>query len=237
MTEDKLKIADKIRKILAKATNNPSQGETETALLKAQELLIKHGLTMSDLQVVGGSSREIVKDGAHDWTKSPWWYYPLAKVLGDNFRCYVYVEEGRKYSNGVTSKTHKADRVVFMGLKDDVETCKTCFNYAMMYVQYQTQRVRRKVRKEGRDTGGVANDYIVGFINGLKDKFTEQVAANCWAVALVKDPELTEKFNQISLTNSQTKFKRRRDEEAYNMGYQQGKTFDKPSGFIKGGGE
>lgn len=235
MTEDRAKIADKIRKVLAKATNNPSQGEAEAALLKAQELLLKHGMSMSDLQVGGENSKEIIKEGAHDLTRVPWWYYPLAKVLGDNFRCYTYIEQGYKYGNGVTSSYHKASRIVFLGLKDDVETCKACFHYAMMYIQYQTQRVRRKVRKQGRDTSGVANDYIIGFIKGLEDKFKEQVAVNCWALVLMKDSEVTEEYDKLSLTNSKTKFKRRMDPEAYNLGYQHGKTFDKPSGFIKGG--
>jgi len=147
--------------------------------------------------------------------------------LADNFRCYTY-----------TSMWKGKGSVTFMGLKEDVELAKTLFQYAILYIQYQTQLVRRKLRKQGINTGGAANDYIQGFLAGLKTQFDEQVAANCWAVALVKDEAVEKKYQDMTFEKGKPKQVRRQyNKEAYEKGYQHGKNFDKPAGQIKVGEE
>ena len=43
-------VSRKIRLLLAKASNNPFREEAEACLLKAQEIMARHGLEMRDVR-------------------------------------------------------------------------------------------------------------------------------------------------------------------------------------------
>lgn len=225
MTEERAKVADKVRKLLARTVNNPSQAEAETALLKAQEMLVKNGMTLEDLGEGIIGPRTVERTMAHEPNKTPWWYGQLALVLADNFRCFTYI-------TGLPNR--KA--IMFMGFPEDIEVAKACFQYAVLFINYQTQRVRKDVRKQGRDTKGVANDYISGFITGLRDKFKEQVDTNQWALVLVRPQELVQAIGDMDLQpGKRHQYTRRHDADAYNRGYQHGKNFTRPEGALKEG--
>lgn len=217
------RILDKIRKVLTLAENNPSEQEAQSALLLAQRLMVENGIAMADLKVSNKVDEEVVSEAAHDMTKTPWWYYELARVLADNFRCKFFATtQGKGYS-----------QVTFLGLKSDVETIKTLFNFATLTLKYQTQRLRTKYRKEGKPTDGIANDYIAGFLKGLKDKFAEQVSQNGWGLVLVTGAAVIKSFEAMNLgSKAAPKHKRAHDSDAYGLGIERGRAFNSPTGHI-----
>ena len=220
------KVISKIRKLLDRTVNNPHQGEVEAALLLAQRLMVEHGVTMMDVATEDQKkTKEVVKEAGHDFTRTPWWYKELGMILANNFRCYLYMDR----------VTGGGSRVMFMRLRDDVEITKVLFQYAMINIHYQTQRMRRKIRKQGTPTDGIAVDYTRGFLNGLRDKFREQVDTNQWGLVLVKDSDVVEAYDKMSFTKGKPIFTPRRafNDDAYNTGYKHGKSFDKPAGQIE----
>lgn len=218
------KLIDKIKKLLAKSSNNPSEAEASACFLKAQEMLAKAGLSME--AVIGSEEqvKEIVKEYAHEFTKMPWWYPQLGNIIAQNFRCYLYISTW----GGKSATT-------FMGLKQDVEISKALFQYALLFIKYQCQLVRRKVRKQGLPTDGVANDYISGFLSGLHTRFQEQVENNNWGLVLVKDNDLVAAFEEMNLQkrSKEHRVTRAHNAAAYAKGFEHGKSFDKPAGQIE----
>ena len=218
------KIIDKIRKVLTLAENNPSEQEAQSALLLAQRLMVESGIAMADLKTANSVGEDIITGYAHDLTKCPWWYYELARVLADNFRCKFFVTtSGKGYS-----------QVTFLGLRSDVETTKTLFSFAVLTLKYQTQRLRSKYRKEGKPTNGIANDFISGFLKGLKDKFVEQVSQNGWGLIIVTGAAVIKHFEDMNLgSKSAPGFKRAHDSEAYGLGVERGRSFNSPTGHLE----
>jgi hypothetical protein len=77
------------------------------------------------------------------------------------------------------------------------------------------------------------NDYCVGFMDGLKEKFTSQVENMGFGLILVKDSELVQMYNNLNLKTIKHSFKRSGNEEAYGTGFNHGKAFDKPEALLK----
>lgn len=123
MTErDNGKIIDKVKKLLA-LTGSPYADEAEAAMLKAQELLLKHGLTISEVET---AEKPTVKEVAGEEVstgrkRSAWWEKILAGIIGDNFRCIAYYRR-------------KKPGFYFLGLKEDVEVAKEVFSYAVIVI-------------------------------------------------------------------------------------------------------
>jgi hypothetical protein len=273
------KVINKIKKALKIAEGSKNPEEAQTAMLTAQKLLAKHGLSMSDVKM-----DEVKKEVTHEGIglgKNLWYEKGLAAIIGENFRCYSYISHDRR----------NATRIVFMGLKEDVEIAKEVFGFAVNAVEHHARRYvedyKRKLNEkygmpDTKDmtieeiekfasanyvrvnyyknqygdneaiykmrltmalrkqivgnikTAGIKNDFIKGFLKGLQDKFKEQVAKESFALVLVKDEVVQSAYNSIKFRKAdQSSVKSEGSFKAYQQGYEQGKTFVKPSGLIK----
>ncbi len=83
------KILEKIRKVLAKANNNPSAEEAETAMLIAQRIMVENNLCMDDVILTEGSEikKEAVEVTMSDKMRLAWCEKDLTNVIAKNFRC------------------------------------------------------------------------------------------------------------------------------------------------------
>jgi hypothetical protein len=209
------RIIDKVRKAIALSTYNPSAEEGQTALLKAQELMAKHNIGMDE---VGDKKieKEVVVADLTSRGRTPFWKKSLAKVISENFRCMAY-----------TSKFGGKSSLKILGLTEDVELAKEMFDFAVGTLEYSVGEYMKRLRRElgvGGSTG-VRNDYILGFIKGLNDKFRKQVEQNNWALVLVKDELVTQHIENMRFTSGKTsKVQRSNNKDAYNSGYERGKT-------------
>ena len=120
-------IIQKIKKLLALASSD-NENEAQAAMMKAQELLAKHKLTIRDVNDVHEESKVIEKQTAVTFKKATW-KGRLSSVIASNFCCYNYY---------YTDKTH---RVSFMGLPEDVETAVSVFEYAVEYITGRTRQL------------------------------------------------------------------------------------------------
>lgn len=199
------KSIDKIKKLLALASS-PNEHEAQSALLKAQELLAKHNLTMEDVTDCNITEDVIQYNFEVSFTKMEWRMI-LATIIADNFRCYCWGNIGgsRGYGVGFT----------FLGKESDVEICKTIYIYAKKCIETNIKRLQKECKEKGYSSKGVAKSYGYGFCVGLKNKFRDQVQEHQeWGIILSKPKDVVQKYEEIN-----SNFKNRTNKPSVNTKY------------------
>ena len=79
------KIISRIQKLLSLSTSN-FQGEAESALLKAQKLMLLHGLAGEDINP-DIAAHEPIAEKEVQHSQTPLWHGKVAVILASNFRC------------------------------------------------------------------------------------------------------------------------------------------------------
>lgn len=175
------KILNKIKNLLDLANNNPNENEAIAAALKAQELMAKYNIELDQLDDKK-ETREIVKEIYHQSDKHEMrkWKIGLADIIAQNFRCKVYF-------------MNKKD-VVFYGYKEDAKIALNVFTYLYEIGNKFAVRYYNKCKKEGKETRGVMNTYLVGFKDGVAEVLEKQ----CTALMIVTPKEVTESFDEMT---------------------------------------
>lgn len=202
------KIIEKIKNLLDLANNNPNENEALAAALKAQELMAKYNIELEQLDHKE-ETREIVKEiyrqsGKHEMKK---WKIGLAAIIAENFRCKVYFMNTQD--------------VVFYGYKEDAKIALQVFTYLYEVGNKFAVRYYNKCKKEGRETRGVMNTYLVGFRDGVKDVLGKQ----CTALMIVTPKEVNESFDEMTKNwkTTTTRLRMSRDAAAYSDGKSDGR--------------
>ncbi|WMM26685.1 DUF2786 domain-containing protein [Tissierella sp. MB52-C2] len=205
-------IVLRIKKLLA-LSESSNEYEAKSAMLKAQELLVKHKISLKeieehkDINVIEGKTNITFRQGK--------WKGKLASVVAENFGCYHFYR---------TNKTHT---IVFMGKDEDVTVCRIVLEYAIDCIVSMVKKLRYQYSKEGYSTKGLENDYALGFIEGLNKAFEKQKEVNQeWGLVLVKDQAVIDEYNNMEFKrtiNSNTKFQGFGD--VYYQGVEDGENF------------
>ena len=170
------KVLEKVKKLFALAGNNPSEAEAQAAALRAQELIAKYNLTITD------------EDEKLEMTESSFvtgvdksWKYGLAAVIEKNFRVKSYWIGKRK--------------VVFYGYKQDTEVAREVFQYLFKVCEKNARRECRKSYQTYGTEKGVYYSYTRGFITGIGQKLDEQ----CVALMIVTPPEVNDQWEEFKV--------------------------------------
>lgn len=223
----KEKIVKRIQKLLALAADNANANESQNALLMAQKMMIEEGLTEADVSTESGG-HEAAKKEAYtkpftDYKKMDFWEGQLAMIIAENFRCFCWFNSDFKI---------EGKRLMFVGLKDDVDLAFEVFKFASRSIEYHVKEFVNELKGYGEKvTAGHKNEYILGYLNGLRDKFKEQVESNSWTVALVKDEIVLKEYDDIKARLGLKSSRRSNvslagDKDARQQGYNKGKQFE-----------
>lgn len=180
--ENREKVLKKIENLLALAGNNPSENEALAAALKAQELMAKYNIELAEVEGQD-KSEEIVKEkyapkaNCHYVRK---WRYTLANIIARNFCCKTYV---------VNRET-----TVFYGYAKDAKIAVEVFKFLFETGNKLANRYYLKCKKEGAETKGVLNTYLLGFCDGIKEVLDKQ----CTALMIVTPKEVEESYAELS---------------------------------------
>lgn len=220
-------IIRKVRKALALAKDTPSDSESQTAMLLAQKMMAEHSLSMSDIEIASDKpSQKVTNDSVVEAGRIHWWQKTLSTIIADNFRCYAIIYKGMGSS-----------KMVFLGKENDVELAKEVYMFAEAMIKSLSKDYvkGRGIKGNRAYTQAIKNDYITGFLKGLKDKFKEQVEKEGWGLVLVKDTDLVKHYNELGTKKSRSSSShlRRGDDDAVNSGYNDGKRFDQNRKHIK----
>lgn len=207
--EKREKILKKIENLLALAGNNPSENEAIAAALKAQELMAKYNIELADIE------GEKPKNNITEETYTPKanchyvrkWRYTLAQIIAKNFCCKTYCIN--------------RDTIVFYGYEKDAKIAVEVFKFLFETGNKLANRYYLKCKKEGKNTKGVLNTYLVGFCDGIKEVLDKQ----CTALMIVVPKEVEEAYTERSkgfklIKNSLNVTS---DDRAYNEGKTEGK--------------
>lgn len=220
MVDEKLLV--KIHNLFKLAEDNPNANEAKSALLMAQKLMAQNGIEQSEVhQII--KPKEILKEHITEVCRLSWWGKQLAIIIAKNFRCEIYI-----------SKTRGGGRIVFLGLKEDVQLAKMVYNFATSALIHDiTIFVKQYKKRYVVYNVGIKNDFITGWVKGLDDQYTEQVNKNGWGLVLVKDPLVQQELNKIKLRKGQkSSATTGHNKNAYGKGFERGKQFSSPVGAL-----
>ena len=184
--------------------------------MKAQELLMKYKLSMKDIENFE-IENVTVEEKLTDFTfTGATWKGMLAKVIADNLCCHCYTR---------TSRTH---RIAFLGREEDVVIAEITLKYAIDFIEKESKKISRQRYKQNLSAIGVQSDYALGFIGGLKERYTSQVEQHQeWGLVLSKPKKVEEAYSKLTFKKkpiSPTKYKG--NSNAFEKGKHDGKNFN-----------
>lgn len=213
------KVLDRIKKMLALGNDAAAtEGERETALRMAYNLLAKYNLSMSDLpsdQQTEARERDDVVISADAWARS------LAQSIAKLFFC--------KYFYQRTSTSGK-DKHCFVGRQSNVITAKHMTEYLIKSVKREaTTRYKSPTSPHGRSFCVGTTSAVRVRVNEMLERDTESTVGS--ALALIAVHKSEEAANAKWLEDDGTKLvtaKARTDDAlrygAFSDGKQYGKT-------------
>lgn len=221
--EDQETILRRIQKLFALAGNNPNEAEVQAAMLKAQELLLQHNLSM---ETVNGfheqeeTEENVKEEKTNQGGKKLYaWHLLVARVIVKNFRCKHYI-----------MNNYRNKEIRLIGLGKDVNAAKETLNfiYAVapklwlsFYSKWQDTPGNFTWNK--KQTYALKNDYFMGFVEGLEAKFIEQVQNK--ELMIVVPNAVVQEYGKLHLghSGSNWNFNGSGNQAARNQGYKDGK--------------
>ena len=208
MNETAMKKAQKVFNL---AKNAGTEGEAQAAMLALQRILVEHGIEMSEIemasQVITEKEKKVDQEVVDEMGQRVHWRGLTASTIAANFRCKTFWSPSR-------SGRHT---LIFLGLAEDVVFAKQTYTICVSLIN-KLVRKHLDERKKAQGTSlGVSeaqyirSSFIMGFLSGLKRGFQEQVAKNCYALALVLDPAVKKEIASLRLRRGN------RSEATYGM--------------------
>jgi hypothetical protein len=204
------KAIEKIANLLDLADNNPNENEAIAAALKAQELMAKYDIELTDCK--GTSLDEEISKEVINFEKNTGycikWRFQLASIIARNFKVKHY--------------TIGKDSIVFYGFKSDAKIASQVFSFLFETGNKLSAKYYYKCKEEGRQTRGVMNTYLVGFMKGLQEVLEKQ----CHELMIVVPKKVEEEYEEMSkdFTSFRPHLSYSGDSRAYNDGREDGKT-------------
>jgi len=230
-------IIGKVQKLLRKADSerNPNEHEAQAAMLKAQELLAKYGMSIADVDMSeeDDTCRTVIKSAIDADTKTAaLWKGKIANVIAPNFRCKLYKTYKTTYTD--SGRYRKGSDHMLIGLEKDVLICKEVIAFAFKSFQ-KTRKYfidgwyRKNYQSRNRSlTAGLQNDYLDGYVSGLKAAFQKQVEE--MALVITRHQLVDQAIYDLHLRSGGRSYSTRQyDKDAMGRGYEDGKRFDHSS--------
>jgi uncharacterized protein DUF2786 len=135
------RIAERIRKLLALASNNPSEAEAAIALERASALMAEHNLTMAQVDTRGsGEGRVEEKHNAayrgQTWARTIW---SAVSELNFCMWCYRSSTRGERLERtddgGSIRIAREVDEHTIIGTRANVETTKAMVEYLISTIE------------------------------------------------------------------------------------------------------
>lgn len=208
----------KIQRLLA-LSKSSNENEAQNAMMMAQRLLIKYKLSIKDVEEYNKDSIKVDENRTGIKFRSSSWKSNLATVIANNFGCYLFYRKNRTCE------------ICFYGKEEDVIICNIMLEYAIKSINTNGDKLIKKLKQDRRRKHfkGIKNDYALGFIKGLDERFKEQLKSNEeWALVLVKDQVVIDSYNEFSkcFKTVETKVEFNKHLFAFKMGKEDGKNFD-----------
>ncbi|WP_307993044.1 DUF2786 domain-containing protein [uncultured Clostridium sp.] len=211
-------IIIRIQNLLA-LSKSSNENEAQNAIMMTQKLLIKHKLSMKDVEQYKNESIKVDENRTGIKFRGLSWKSNLASVIADNFGCFLFYRSG------------KTREVCFYGKEEDVMICNIMLKYAVKSINLNGDKLIKRLKQDKRRKhfDGIKGDYALGFVRGLDERFKEQTKSNEeWALVMVKEQIVIDKYKEFSsdFTYKQVNTDYNKHLFAFNLGKEDGKDFD-----------
>lgn len=210
-------IKSKIQKLLTLAYD-ASDEESQTAMIHARRLMLKHNIVESEILSFNTNQKNVSNERVYR-NKLLWWHKKLAQIISYNFRCSLYTN---------TFNSHDSE-IRFVGLEQDVEIASMIFNFARASIHYHSKAFlfRPEIKRKWKRKHQFKNDYIEGYLAGLRQKFYQQNMSESLELAIMQDELVVQYYNSLNLATKNIHTpKMAGDTTAWNSGYIDGKKFE-----------
>ncbi|MDK2802738.1 MAG: DUF2786 domain-containing protein [Oscillospiraceae bacterium] len=185
-----MKTLDKIKKLLNLSSNNSNPEESQSALLKAQELMIKNNINQQEIvdYSTEKSIKDISKDIVYNQKRHPWYIKIIGHIVSKNFKILYYYQRNNSSKN-----------IIFYGYHQDVNIAHIVFNDILEKIKYYLlplkKRYKRYINKGNYNTD--KNSFIKGYLDGIKQKFETQVSDNNWGLIIQVDKIVQKEYDSF----------------------------------------
>lgn len=219
MNEADNKIIDKIEKLIALSSSD-NENEAKAAMLKAQELMAKYEIEMSQINPDKAKERPVLSYTSPSFRDD--WVVDLGCLIAGNFRCRAVISSRRR-SGG-------AFRLKFFGFDEDAQISINIFDYAVKVIRRRMATLRAIYAEAGREFGrNEKMNYVEGFNAGLHQNFEDQKKqSETFALACLVPAEVNAFVDEIpGMEEYQGReFERSREHDLLRQyGYIDGKNF------------
>lgn len=219
MNETDNNIIAKIEKLIA-LSGSDNENEAKAAMLKAQELMAKYEIEMSQINPERSNDRPVVSYTSPAFRDD--WVIDLSSLIAGNFRCHAIIS--KKGGSGGTF------RIKFFGFDEDAQISINIFNYAVKVIRKRMATLRAIYTDAGREFGrNEKMNYVEGFNAGLHRNFEDQKSqSESFALACLVPEEVTRFVDGIPGmdTYQEREYERKREHGLLRQyGYIDGKNF------------
>lgn len=203
---NKEKAISIISKLLKTAEDKgATENEAMTAALRAQELMAKYDLSITDIE----EEKDTIDGVSIETGTGHKWKYSLAITIANNFCCRVY--------------RLNTTKLVFYGFKKNADVAGEVFKFLYNVGNRLANRLYANNYNNGMNTKGVRNTFLVGYVEGIQSVLEKQ----CRALMLVVPKEVDKSYENLKkkqnmkTTNTCTRYNG--SDEAYEKGYTAGR--------------
>jgi len=191
-------ILAKVQKLMRLADGTNYEEESAAALNMARQLLAKHNLSMTDLEV----DQEADPEHKTAELKVGFWQGKLAVVISNHLGCKMYYHTIPGYRG-------KQRTIRFIGMPTELELCMYMFESIERQIDKLCRKKRRELRDERQAMGMDRQDrgasshytrgYTLGIISRIEERLKEQIKreeSDSTALVLVTNPKVIDWCNR-----------------------------------------
>lgn len=197
---DSTKMIETIKKLLRTSMDSgATENEARLASLKAQKLMAKYNIEITDVE----EQEEDISYTVIDTGAGNKWKYSLAIIISRNFCCKFF--------------TIGTGKMAFYGYNHNTAVAKEVFNFLYNVGNRLAMRHYQNLRYRNEETKGVKNSFLIGYVKGIASVLDQQ----CRSLMLVTPKKVEETYKEMTSNNE---FKTKNTRTAYNEGksYEEG---------------
>ena len=200
------KMIETIKKLLRTSTDTAAtENEARLAALKAQELMAKHGIELTDVDT--GEEHDSISYDVFDSGTGNAWKYTLANIVAQNFCCKFFTIDKR--------------RICFYGYDKNTKVAQEVFRFLFNVGNKLADRYYMKCRYHNMETKGVKNSFLLGYVLGIQKVLDKQ----CRALLLITPKEVEESYKEFTSTKDMKKSEstiKSSERKSYEEGFRRG---------------
>lgn len=205
-------IKEKIKKLL-RLSNSSNENEAKLAIQKAQELLAKHKLSLSDVQ---NKKTEVEKleTGIFYSHRKDFWRASLIESIASNYCVKNYI------STAYRSSRHQ---ICLVGIVEDMEVCMQVFEFASSHIEqwFKTFQNYEGWKYSTEYLNAIKNSYGHGFSIGVREVLNKQQEERRqeWGLVMVVPKEAEDFIDGLSDRKSKARVRMADNKEFELKGY------------------